>query len=78
MELPKLQPEDIIELFFNPELRYICDDEVEQFENIVHPDGDNEFEQNHISRVWRLQEDNYICVYKKVEIKGAINEPINN
>lgn len=65
MRLPKLQPEDIIELFDNPELRYLCTDHVEQFDDIVHPDVDHEFEQKDISRVWRLQGNDYICIYIK-------------
>ena len=65
MDIPKLQPGDIIELYGNEELRYFCNDNVEQFDDIVHPDEDEEFYVEQISRVWRLEEDTYICIYKR-------------
>lgn len=63
--LPKLLPGDIIELHFLEECRFICNDEVEQFDGIVHPNEDEEFYEKQISRVWRLKEDTYICIYKR-------------
>lgn len=64
-KFPKLQPGDIIELYQNEELRYFCNDEVEQFDDIIHPDEDGEFKQVNVSRVWRLTEDTYYCIFKK-------------
>lgn len=63
----KLQPYDIIEVGWNEELRIVCDDEVEQFDGIVHPNCDLEFEEDHITRVWRLFDDDYLCIYRRVK-----------
>ena len=46
-------------------IEYICNDKVEQFDDIVHPNEDDEFYQCQVSRIWRLQEDTYICIYKR-------------
>ena len=69
-EFPKLQPGDIIELHYLEECRFMCNDEVEQFDGIIHPDEDDEFYQEQVSRVWRLTEDTYYCIFKKS--KGEI------
>ena len=63
--LPKLLPGDIVELHYLEECRFICNDNVEQFDNIVHPDEDEEFYADQISRIWRLKEDTYNCIYKR-------------
>ena len=65
MNIPKLLPGDIVELHYLEECRFMCNDNVEQFDNIVHPDEDEEFYVEQISRVWRLEEDTFKCIYKR-------------
>ena len=54
----------IIELYNNPELMFICNDECEFFGDIVHPDEDHEFKQYEVSHIWKRDGDNYILIYK--------------
>lgn len=72
-KFPKLEPNDIIEVHGNEELRFFCNDECEQFDGIVHPDEDNEFKEEDITKVWRPQVhgDGFVCIYKRTkELKG--------
>lgn len=64
-KFPELNVGDIIELWGDPEMRFCCNDECEAFNGIVHPDEDNEFKVEDITRVWSQKGDDLICVYKR-------------
>lgn len=72
-KFPKIEINDIIEVFGNEELRFFCNDECEQFDGIVHPDEDYEFEEKDITKVWRqVNGDDFVCIYKRVkELQNA-------
>lgn len=69
-DFPIIQMGDIIEVNNNIEMRFVCNDECEQFDGIVHPDEDWEFEEENITRVWRQIDEDYICIYKRRFYRG--------
>lgn len=67
---PTIQYLDIIEVYNDAEMRYLCNDECEQFDGIVHPDEDSEYKEEDITRVWRQVGDDYKCIYKREFYRG--------
>lgn len=56
-KLKNIEPYDIIEVFGNPEMRFVCNDEceiiIEEDRQVIHPDEDYEFELDKVTKVWR-------------------------
>lgn len=69
-DFPKIQMDDIIEIYNDTEMRFFCNDECEQFDGIVHPDEDWEFKEEDITRVWRQIGEDFICIYKRDFYRG--------
>lgn len=69
-KFPNIEPYDIIEVFNNPEMRFVCNDEceviIEKDRQVIHPDEDYEFELNKITKVWQEDEfGNYNLIWRK-------------
>lgn len=69
-DFPTIQTDDIIEVYDDTEMRFFCNDECEQFDGIVHPDEDLEFKEEDVTRVWRQEGEDYICIYKREIYRG--------
>lgn len=67
---PDIQYLDIIEVYNDAEMRYLCNDECEQFDGIVHPDEDSEYKVEDVTRVWRQVGEDYKCIYKREYYRG--------
>ena len=61
----ELNEGDIIELYNNPVLLFICNDKCEVFDDIIHPDEDREFGQIEVSHIWKRDGNDYILIYEK-------------
>lgn len=66
----QIQYLDIIEVYNNEEMRFLCNDECEQFDGIVHPDEDSEYKVEDVTRVWRQVGEDYKCIYKREFYRG--------
>ena len=66
----QIQYLDIIEVYNDAEMRFLCNDECEQFDGIVHPDEDSEYKVEDVTRVWRQVGEDYICIYKREFYRG--------
>ena len=66
----QIQYLDIIEVYNDAEMRYLCNDECEQFDGIVHPDEDSEYKVEDVTRVWRQVGEDYKCIYKREFYRG--------
>ena len=71
-EFPNIEPYDIIEVFGNPEMRFVCNDEceviIEKDRQVIHPDEDYEFDLNKVTRVWREGNfGNYNLIWRKFD-----------
>lgn len=65
---PKLQIDDFIEVYGLKEMRFFLNDEYGQYDGIVHPDEDYEFNEEDITEVWRqVDNDTFKCIYRKAE-----------
>lgn len=65
---PKLQIDDFIEVYGLKEMRFFLNDEYGQYDGIVHPDEDYEFNEEDITEVWRqVDNDTFKCIYRKTE-----------
>lgn len=67
---PEIQYLDIIEVYNDAEMRYLCNDECKQFDGIVHPDEDSEYKVEDVTRVWRQVGEDYKCIYKREFYRG--------
>ena len=67
---PEIQYLDIIEVYNDAEMRYLCNDECEQFDGIVHQDEDSEYKVEDVTRVWRQVGEDYKCIYKREFYRG--------
>ena len=67
---PRLQMDDIIEVYNDTEMRFFCNDEFGQYNGKVQPDEDFEFKEEDVTRVWRQVGDDYICIYKREFYRG--------
>lgn len=68
---PEIQYLDIIEVYNEPEMRYLCNDEFGHFDGIVYPDEDSSFKEEDVTRVWRQAGDDYKCIYKREFYRGV-------
>ena len=66
----QIQYLDIIEVYNDVEMRFLCNDECEQFDGIVHPDEDSEYKVEDVTRVWRQVGEDYKCIYKREFYRG--------
>lgn len=66
----QIQYLDIIEVYNDAEMRFLCNDECEQFDGIVHPDEDSEYKAEDVTRVWRQVGEDYKCIYKREFYRG--------
>lgn len=66
----RIQYLDIIEVYNDAEMRFLCNDECEQFDGIVHPDEDSEYKVEDVTRVWRQVGEDYKCIYKREFYRG--------
>lgn len=66
----QIQYLDIIEVYNDAEMRFLCNDECEQFDDIVHPDEDREYKVEDVTRVWRQVGEDYKCIYKREFYRG--------
>ncbi len=66
----QIQYLDIIEVYNDAEMRFLCNDECEQFDGIVHPDEDSEYKVEDVTRVWRQVGEDYKCIYKREFYRG--------
>lgn len=69
---PKLQMNDIIEVYGDTDMRFFCNDEFGQHDDgRIQPNEDLEFNVTDITRVWRQKGDDYICIYKREFYRGG-------
>lgn len=66
----QIQYLDIIEVYNDAEMRFLCNDECEQFDGVVHPDEDSEYKVEDVTRVWRQVGEDYKCIYKREFYRG--------
>lgn len=66
----QIQYLDIIEVYNDAEMRFLCNDECEQFDGIVHPDEDSEYKVEDVTKVWRQVGEDYKCIYKREFYRG--------
>ena len=66
----QIQYLDMIEVYNDAEMRFLCNDECEQFDGIVHPDEDSEYKVEDVTRVWRQVGEDYKCIYKREFYRG--------
>ena len=76
-KFPNIEPYDIIEMFNNKEMRYLCNDEceviIEKDRQVIHPDEDYEFDLNRVTKVWRENYlGNYILIWENGEVKDDV------
>jgi flavorubredoxin len=71
-DFPRLQMDDIIEVYNDTEMRFFCNDEFGQHEDgRIQPDEDWEFKEEDVTRVWRQVEgEDYKCIYKREFYRG--------
>lgn len=66
----QIQYLDIIEVYNDEEMRYLCNDECGQSDGIVYPDEDSEYKVEDVTRVWRQVGEDYKCIYKREFYRG--------
>lgn len=67
-KMPGLKPFDMVELFFDEELRYVIGDEggIDEDEGIYHLNEDEDIELESVTRIWRQnQRGDYILIWEK-------------
>ena len=69
---PEIQYLDIIEVYNDAEMRFLCNDECgyNYDESKFHPDEDSEYKVEDITRVWKQVGEDYKCIYKREFYRG--------
>lgn len=67
---PTIQYLDIIEVYNDAEMRYLCNGEYGQSDGVVYPDEDSTYKVEDVTRVWRQVGEDYKCIYKREFYRG--------